>query len=398
VSAVSANLAERPHQLGLWRPALRIGLGVWTLTRIGFLVFAAAATSVAPPPARSRVHHWIAWPFQVYDRWDAGFFVRIAARGYFQRGPNDVRVAFFPGYPLLGRVFAGVLGLGRATPADQIVALTLIAWVGAAVAGVVLWRFVAESAGPRAATTAVVALLAGPYSLFLMAGYSEGLFLALAVSAWLLAHRGRWVSAGLLCGAATLVRINGLFLLGGLVVVYLVDSRESGRRVVRAEALALTAPLVAVGAYFSYLKVRTGRWDAWFRAQARGWNRHLVWPWESLRRSIEHYQRSSSSAVHFQAAMELVFAALFVIALIAFARQRSWAEFTYVGLTTLSLLTSTFYLSVPRATLTAFPVLVLFARWAVAPRHRSAAICIAVLSGVLLLINSGSFVRGYWAG
>ncbi len=58
-------------------------------------------------------------------------------------------------------------------------------------------------------------------AVFLAAPYAEALFAALAFWAWLLARRGAWVWAGLLAAGATLVRVNGLFLAIGLVVLFL---------------------------------------------------------------------------------------------------------------------------------------------------------------------------------
>jgi hypothetical protein len=381
-----------------WRPAVRAVAPIWLITRLGFLLLGWLVPTIWPTPARSRVRHWTAWPFQVYSRYDAGYFWHIAQSGYFQRGPNDDRVAFFPGYPLVGRFVAVVLGGGAGGPTALTVAMGLVAWLGAGVGAVVLWRCVQETVSARVATVAVAALLAGPYSVFLMASYSEGLFLALAVSAWRAGHNRRWTAAGLLCGAAALVRVNGLFLLAGLVVGYLLDARRNRRRLVRVDAVALLAGPAAVFGYFAYLKINSGHWNDWFRAQQAGWYRHLSWPWDSLTTTIRYYRDSREDAVHFQAGMELLFAALFVVALAAFAYRRMWVELTFVGLTVASLLTSTFYMSVPRSTLAAFPVFVLYAQWATRTRHTWLVAATVVASSVILLITTGSFVRGFWAG
>ncbi len=47
---------------------------------------------------------------------------------------------------------------------------------------------------------AVLYLLTAPAAIFLMLGYAECLFLALAIPAWHAAARGRWWRAALLAG------------------------------------------------------------------------------------------------------------------------------------------------------------------------------------------------------
>lgn len=370
---------------------------LWAATRVGFLALAGLICAVAPNHA-TRGMAWYAWPFQVYARFDAGHFERIAAHGYLSRGTDDVNVAFFPGYPLAARYLADGFGLGHTTALDRSVALALLAWLGAAVAAVLLWKHVAERYDPRTATASVLVLLAGPYSLFLMASYSEALFLAFGLGAWLCAYRGRWWWAGALCAAATLVRVNGLFLLAGIAVCYVLDARRNRRRLVRPDLVPLALPLAAVGGYLAWLRYATGRWDAWFAAQRLGWGRYTTTPWRTLRNSIEHYRHTADPALHFQAVMELGFAALFVVSLVVLARHRLWPELTYVGLTALALLTNAFYQSVPRSTLVAFPMLVAAARWATACRHRSLVVLAASASTVLLGVNVACFVRGYIAG
>ena len=88
------------------------------------------------------------------------------------------------------------------------------------------------------------------------------------------------------------VRISGTFLACGLVVHYLVVHR--GR--VRADALALLAPFLAVAAYFGYLWALTGDPLRWFAAQELGWGRRTTAPWEALRATVEAAREPSQPA------------------------------------------------------------------------------------------------------
>jgi hypothetical protein len=96
--------------------------------------------------------------------------------------------------------------------------------------------------------------------------------------------------------------------------------------------------------------------------------------------------------------MELLFAALYLVAIAALARRRMWPEVTYVGLTAAALLTSSFYQSVPRSMLVAFPVFVPLAQWTSTTRHRIVVAAAVLASAAILTVNTACFVRGCFAG
>jgi hypothetical protein len=380
-----------------WAWATRVGLTVWAMTHGAFFLLAAIVTTVAPP--RTPVGGpWYAWPFRVYARGDAGYFRTIADLGYLNRGVHSVDVAFFPGYPLAGRYLAYGFGAGHTTVIEYQVALALLAWAGAAVAAILLCRYVAGAAGPRAGTASVVVLLAGPYSLFFMTSYSEGPFLALAIAAWMCARRQAWVWAGLLCALATLVRINGIFLFVAIVVMFALETHPTKGAGSRLRSLALLLPPVALAGYFAWLWTATGLWDDWFVAQRVGWSRYITWPWRSLSNSIDVLSSARQLARRFQSAMEIPFAGFLLAALALLGRRRMWPELTYLGLGTLALLTSSYYQAVPRSTILAFPVVPVVAQWSVASPCRRLVCTIVAVSFLLLITNAAFFVRGYTAG
>ena len=122
--------------------------------------------------------------------------------------------------------------------------------------------------GAEGARRAVLYLAVFPMSLFLIAIYSESLFLLLAVAAFMLAERGRWLPAWGVTGLAILTRIAGVALLPALA---LMAWRSPDRR----RALAgLVLPFVLFAAYPADLAASTG--DAWAFVRSQGhWNRHL---------------------------------------------------------------------------------------------------------------------------
>jgi hypothetical protein len=341
---------------GVDRPAL----GVWLGTRLGVL---AVSLTVA-----------VFWSYGDlkdsflgrWTQWDVDLFIEIAKYGY--RGdpaqPLDGGLpAFFPGLPLLIRAVHYVV------PSWQLSAL-LISLVAGTVAMVALARLGGVGTGPKA----VLALLLSPYAVFLFAGYSETLFLAFALPAWLLARQRRWEPAMLCAAGAACVRVTGLFLAVALIVEFLLADRRW------RTVPWLFAPFVPVAAYTVYQWRRTGDWLAWQHAQQEGWGRSLAWPWEAFRTT---WQAAFGPHNEFTGAfrVELV-AAVAGVALTGWLLlRRRWPEAVYVGLPLASLLTSAFYLSIGRATLLWWPL------WLAVGSLRRPAYVVLMLIFVPLLVE-----------
>jgi hypothetical protein len=229
----------------------------------------------------------------LWQRWDWDRYLTIAEYGYTSgKGPaydSDI-VAFFPGYPAVLRAVHFVVR-------NWVVSGLLISLIAGAVACIALarltefeWRARGERGTPdggprRAAVIAVLLLVCAPAAVFLAAGYTESLFLALGIPAWLAARQRRWVLAGVLTALACAVRIDGVFEAAGIGVMFLLG-RPKARDWARSPALLL--PLVAVGGYFAYLRDITGDWLAWFSAEAQGWARRLTNPVTAVRNSWEN--------------------------------------------------------------------------------------------------------------
>jgi hypothetical protein len=353
-------------------------LAAWLATRIVVIVVSAFAGS------GSFAARW--------TQWDVTHLIVIARFGY--RGdpalPHDGGLpAFFPGFPLLLRLVHLVV------PSWQAAALA-ISFVAGAIAMVALARLGAMGPRPAAGPLAVVALLLGPFAVFLFAGYTEPVFLAFAFPAWLMARRGRWPPACLLAAGAATVRITGLFLAIALIVEFLVQIR---RGTARWRDLAwLAVPFLPLIAYSAYLRYLLGDWLVWQHAQEAGWGRSLVWPWRSFTTTWDAAFRAHDQfSGAFQA--EMAAAAVGVAVAITLLVMRRWAEFTYVALQMAAFLCSAYYLSIGRATLLWWP-LWLGVGW-MGARGRWWTFGYVVLmaaSAPIMLIQVISFVRGAWAG
>ncbi|MGP3964648.1 mannosyltransferase family protein [Nonomuraea sp. 3N208] len=317
-----------------------------------------------------------------WRKWDAGLFITIAQYGYDGepgRPPDEGLPAFFPGLP-------AVLRLVHFVVPDWAAAGLLVSLVAGAVAMVALARL-AEFEGANG-WMAVLALLAFPMAVFLVAGYSEALFLAFAIPAWLAARQGHWAQAVLLAAGASCVRITGLFLALALVVEFIV-SRESPRR-----AGWLVVPFLPLMAYSYYHFSRSGDWLAWKHAQEAGWGREFEWPWEAWKTTWGSAMGADDFAVAFR--MEIAGAVVAVAVLVWLLVLRRWSELAYTGAQAAALMTSAYYLSIPRSLVLWFPLWVLVAK--VGTRKAWVLVLYGLISGPLMIVNTARFLSGAWAG
>jgi hypothetical protein len=238
----------------------------------------------------------------VWLRWDTAWFLKIATFGY-QAG--DGSITFMPLYPLLIRV-AGFL-LGGNTLLGAILVSNLAGWMA-----LILFFELASTekfikVNP---IQSVLALLAFPTAFFLFAAYSESLFLALVLAAFLSARHKRWWMAGILAGFATLCRLQGALLSPVLLWLYLDSAADgsglaprarvravwsmfatvAGRRQVRPSllqpaGLAVLLPGMTLLAYLAWLKL-SSLGDISQTLQAF-WGIRTVMPWEGVRLFLE---------------------------------------------------------------------------------------------------------------
>ena len=382
----------------------RTALGIWWAGRAALFVGVVLSGYVLALPGPTRILGPGGWLAERFVWWDAFHFLRIADRGYLPPELPCCDQAFFPGYPFATRA-AGLL-LGR----DWVAGGLLVTQLAASVA-VVLLSVLARQPGSRAeggaggtvhalvGRNAVLLLAVTPFGLFLSSVYSEALFLALSLGAWLAGLRRRWWIAGVLAGLAAATRINGLFLAAALAVMYLAQLRADGRWRPRADVTALALPAVAVGAYFAYLHARTGSWNNWQEAQTLSWQRGLAWPWEGLRIGWHKLVTAPSHDLVVSRAADLLTAVGGIVFTLVLLWRRRWAEAVLVGLNVTVLVASTTLVSSPRYALTWFPAYLMAARWSARGRPAGGrwVLPAAVVLGVpLLVVLSVTFSMHLW--
>jgi hypothetical protein len=331
----------------------------------------------------------------VWNRWDAPHYLDLAIWGYMavdpgvsptfgQTGDMDLMIVFYPLLP-------AAIGLVRVAVPD-LVAPILVSSVALAAAAQLQYRVVAAELGEAVGKRAVVFLLIFPTAYFLHIGYTESLFLALALGAFLAARHGRWGSAGLAGGLAALTRINGLLLIPSLAADAWGEWRAERRRKAAWGWIGLVA--VGFGGYLLLNQVVYGDPFAFLAIQRDHWSKSLAWPWEGIGGVVSRLSGDSLEDVAILGVAELAAIVVGLVGtVVAIRRFRpSWA--VWMGGNWLLFVSTAFVLSVPRYALVMFP---LFAWFAVLAERRWVGVAIGAVSVGLLLWSSGRFALGSWA-
>lgn len=251
-------------------------------SRLAFLAVAYAATWLLSPDTQGRSTVGF---LDMWNQWDTQHFVRIAEGGYFGHQGYPYEIAFFPLFPLLMRGLA-TIGI---TP---VLGGMLISLVASLVAGSYLYRLAENDLGEGGGKRALMYLFLFPTAVFLVAPYSESLFLAGAIAAFYYARRERWHLVGIPAAFAMGSRIAGVFLLCGLFVEFLRQRNFTLERIANG-ALAFSLGLLPLLAYGAYLAQTVGSpIESYMDAQKGGWYRDLTSPIASFRATWETWNQA----------------------------------------------------------------------------------------------------------
>jgi hypothetical protein len=270
--------------LGFWdRYPVRFAVALALAVRALLLVFVllGARDFIAPehfPHQSADGTAYIFTPVQAVDawaRWDAVWYVGIAQNGY---RPGDARdAAFFPLYPLTIRAVSAVTTLPEYVSALLIAnALDILGWVWFALLARQRLRRDDDDGGTGSgvgATLSLWALLAFalfPTRNFGFSAYTEGMFLASSVGAFLAYERKRYGLAALAAACASATRPPGLFVALALIV----DAVCSRRSTRWKEAATLLGGFGGIAAYVGWLAYTFGD-PLRFNAAQSYWHREF---------------------------------------------------------------------------------------------------------------------------
>ena len=360
---------------------MRAVLPVFLWSRAAIWAVALLALGLFVPNRHPNAERWdserlheLGAGIDVWARWDSDWYLRIAEGGY--DGAPSSTPAFFPLYP------AVVALVGRLLLGHYVLAGVLVSLAACLAAFALLHRLALPRLGPDGARRTVLYLALFPAALFLQAVYSESLYLALALAAFLLAERSRWLGAGAAGGLALLTRPAGLALVAALLVF--AWAAEDRRRAFVAPALAL-----GLGALYPLgLALWLGEPLAFVRAQEGIWERQLspLGPLGGLSEGAAALFREDGARALALNLQQLAFALLFLgLAVVAWrAFGPAYGVFAATSLAIPLSVPSERWplLSMPRFGLVVFPLFLALA--VVAQRRRGVHEAVVAVSSLLL--------------
>ncbi len=368
---------------------MRRALLLWGASR---LLLVLAVLAVAAGAGLGAVDHpWAdgRWWLDRFSTYDSYHFVRVADEGYFTPTRRCCDQAYFPAYPMLLRALGPILG--GPTLAGWVIAL--LAGFGAA-AG--LWLVARESLSDKSTRYAVGLLALAPFTVFLVAVYSEALFLAAALFAWWAGLRQQWFLAGVLAGIAVGTRVTGVFLVVGLLVHYLLERRRAGRSALGWDAAWVLLPAGVLLTWMGWLRAQTGSWDAYRQAQAVGWGRESLSPWAALRDQLTDIAAAPDSWLLATRILDLAAVLAGVLLAAVLLWRRRWAEAAYVVPSVAVIVLGSVWESAARYALAWFPAYLLLAE--VTQQRPRTRIAVLALSAALASWITVGFALRLWTG
>jgi hypothetical protein len=391
-------------------------LGTFALVTVALSMVVAWAERARPAANDSPILRGPAW-LDGWFQYDAGWYLRIATRGYDYTPGRQSSIAFFPVYPL------GVRGLGDLLGDYQVAGELLAVLAGAA--GVLLFGRWAWTRLPRpSAVMAIALLMLYPYSFFLYgAMYADSVFLLTAIGSFMLLERRWYWAAGLVGALATAGRPVGIAVAVGLVVRTLellaedralvtpgpgaglryleaTVPRRTWRelvgavRDVRARHLGVVLSVAGLAAWCVYLAVEFASPFAWIDVESSpGWNQG-VGPKTWFK--ITYLGRLIKGPYGIAALLTLQAIACVCAALLL---RRVWRRFGwgYAAYTVVVLLIPVLgtkdFMGTGRYVLVAFPIFAAAGDFLVSTRRRSVRWLVLGVCAVLLVVLTALFGR-----
>ncbi len=398
----------------LWNdPAVRTVIPLFIVLRIVTMLVAYWTVTTFPPPVNwspqeARLLQGIAsdpqdptgvWIVPWY-RWDTPWYLYIADSGY---SAGDGSIIYPPLYPFLIRWLAVPLG------EKYLVAALTISNLACLVALVLFYKIVEEDFDGQTARHALILYLVFPSAFFLLAGYTESLFMALLLGAWFAAKHQKWLLAGVLALLSSLTRTPGWILVFPLAYIAYIEPtrnlpehRRSVREFFRRLPAVIGGPL-GVAIYLIAMPLAgLGYVNDVYRDW---WFVRIVTPWESILHAIQVILSGNTTFTDLISYGTL----LFLVVLSIFATKYlkpvywlyCWPTLAYILMRIYDppeFYQPTQFIGLIRYALTFFPAFIILAVLLQnnAPSTRKIRLLYLILASGLQIIQLVMFVEGLW--
>jgi Gpi18-like mannosyltransferase len=319
------------------KPAWQVPLLVFGFWRVGLAMLPFLATSMMRPVARAgnapyivnNADFWSAHLLVAWTRWDGEWYLQVAQFGYHS---NDGSAVFFPLYPLLLKVLSWFC-LG-----NYIMAGVLLSSLATVLVFILFYELTRRDFNNKdQATSTLLYFALFPTAFFLPAIYTESLFLALTLAAFLcLRHLNRWWLAGLCVMLATACRSLGILVV--LPLIWEWWRQQPAKQAFKRASLLKLLPLVLLPS-LSILAWLIFNWQvlgdplAFLKAQGVApWNRHTTWPWQTVWQATQTFTTPPPGSAENYNLLDFIFFVLMLLlfGLAAWLTYKRKYPFTYL--------------------------------------------------------------------
>lgn len=335
----------------------RLKSGIWSdvflpffFSRLSIFVagqLALAWGTVLPGYWRASQKSWI----DMWARWDVGWYFGIALRGYEYVPGEQSNVAFLPLFPLVLRLFS----FGSQNREILVITGWIFSNLATLVAFYFLYRLTLLDYSLVTARRTIWLLAFFPTSYYLSVPYSEGLFLALTVTAFYAARKRFWLIAGLLAGLSAATRVSGILLIMPLAWEWY---QQRPRRWLSVWPLVLIP--MGLAAYMLYLDLNFGD-PLLFSTVRANWGRTLS-ATGVMDNIIQLFTAPDPLQRAQAAALELSFAVLSIFLFINVLRRQRLSYGLFAGYSIAVPLASIRVVSYSRYMMVTFPLFIAMAQ------------------------------------
>lgn len=283
----------------------------------------------------------------LWQRFDANWYLKIAARGY---EGSDGSTVYFPVYPILIRILSFVF-----LPMFAAMLISNLSLIGVLV---LMYRLVSGLADESTTRRALVYFLIFPTSFFLTAPYTESLFLLFALGSLYTASRRYWAWAATWGTFAALTRLQGVLLIIPLAYMLWRESGELSLKKMTVRALPLIFIPLGTLTFLAFANLSL------INTYRETLHAKFVLPWDNIRAAISLLMRGGGGIVD---ALNLI-VTLGLLAMTYFVWRKLPLEYALFSLLMLvapmfRMTTTQPLVSMSRYALAVFPVFIVLGMW-----------------------------------
>ncbi len=242
-------------------------------------------------------------------RFDTAWYLKDAIEGYHADNPG---IVFPPLYPVLIRALATISG-------QYFLSSLIISNLACVLIFLLLYNLIEIEFGQKdLAFRTIVMLAAFPTAFYLLAGYSESLYIALTLASFLAALKRRWWLAGAFAFLASLDRAQGLVLCLSLGWLAYVQFRGTGWKAIVLRLPTVIAPILGVFGYrlFVWLS-QVGSIDA---AYASEWHIYFRLPTDAVLTYLARL--ATGQSLGYENANALILLLFFILSIVVTLKLR----------------------------------------------------------------------------